>query len=182
MARHAKLAVSVPMPDRKYPVVLADPPWRFKVYGETGTGRSPDQHYPTMSIDEIAALDIPAATPPCCSCGRRCRCCRKPSTVLDAWGFTYRSHLVWAKDRVGTGYWARNKHELLLIGARGDIPAPHPSTAGHHPRPGPRAQPQAGRSLRADRAHVPRAAEGRAIARGQRAGWAAWGNQVEATS
>jgi N6-adenosine-specific RNA methylase IME4 len=45
---------------------------------------------------------------------------------MAAWGFGYRSHIVWAKPRAGTGYWARSKHELLLIGTRGDIPAPAP--------------------------------------------------------
>jgi N6-adenosine-specific RNA methylase IME4 len=33
---------------------------------------------------------------------------------------------VWVKDRIGTGYWNRNQHELLLIGTRGEIPAPAP--------------------------------------------------------
>ncbi len=47
---------------------------------------------------------------------------------MDAWGFGYRSHLIWAKDRIGTGYWNRNQHELLLIGVKGDIPAPLPGT------------------------------------------------------
>jgi N6-adenosine-specific RNA methylase IME4 len=44
--------------------------------------------------------------------------------VMAAWGFTYKSQFVWAKNRMGTGYWNRNKHELLLIGTRGHIPAP----------------------------------------------------------
>ena len=43
---------------------------------------------------------------------------------MAAWGFTYRSHLVWNKLRAGTGYWFRNQHELLLIGTRGAPPCP----------------------------------------------------------
>jgi len=43
--------------------------------------------------------------------------------VLVAWGFAYKSSFVWVKDRAGTGYWSRNRHEILLIGARGDVPA-----------------------------------------------------------
>ena len=46
--------------------------------------------------------------------------------VMAAWGFTYKSHITWPKDKVGPGYWTRNKHELLLIGTRGDPPAPAP--------------------------------------------------------
>jgi N6-adenosine-specific RNA methylase IME4 len=44
---------------------------------------------------------------------------------MGAWGFDYKSQFIWVKDRSGTGYWNRNKHELLLVGVRGDnIPAP----------------------------------------------------------
>jgi hypothetical protein len=45
---------------------------------------------------------------------------------MAEWGFAYKSQLVWAKDRTGTGYWARQQHELLLIGTKGDVPAPAP--------------------------------------------------------
>jgi N6-adenosine-specific RNA methylase IME4 len=48
--------------------------------------------------------------------------------VMGNWGFTYKSHFIWLKDRMGTGYWNRNQHELLLVGTRGDIPAPAPGT------------------------------------------------------
>ena len=48
--------------------------------------------------------------------------------VMAAWGFAYKSNLVWVKDRFGTGYWSRNKHEMLLIGTRGHVPAPAPGT------------------------------------------------------
>ena len=57
--------------------------------------------------------------------------------VMAAWGFDYRSHVVWAKRRdyndnglattkpaIGTGYWFRGMHELLLLGVKGNIPAP----------------------------------------------------------
>ena len=49
--------------------------------------------------------------------------------LMNAWGFKYRSHLVWRKDRMGTGYWFRFSHELLLVGVRGDVPAPAPGRA-----------------------------------------------------
>jgi N6-adenosine-specific RNA methylase IME4 len=38
--------------------------------------------------------------------------------------FTYKTCAVWSKDRIGTGYWFRNKHEILLVGTRGKVPAP----------------------------------------------------------
>jgi hypothetical protein len=45
-------------------------------------------------------------------------CLEHALAVMAAWGFTYRSGFVWIKERNGTGYWARNRHEHLLIGAR----------------------------------------------------------------
>ena len=42
-----------------------------------------------------------------------------PLKVMKAWRFEYKSHAIWAKDRVRMGYWFRNQHELLLVGTRG---------------------------------------------------------------
>ena len=46
-------------------------------------------------------------------------------TVMAAWGFDYVSHYAWGKDKIGTGYWSREKHELLLIGIRGKSSVRH---------------------------------------------------------
>ena len=44
-----------------YGVIYADPPWRFEPYSrETGLDRAADNHYPTMTLDEIKALDVPS--------------------------------------------------------------------------------------------------------------------------
>jgi N6-adenosine-specific RNA methylase IME4 len=40
--------------------------------------------------------------------------------VMNAWGFSYRTHMVWGKDKIGIGYYARQKHEDLLIGIKGN--------------------------------------------------------------
>ena len=48
--------------------------------------------------------------------------------LLKAWGFGYRTNYVWHKNKLGTGYWNRNGHETLLLGVRGDVPAPSPGT------------------------------------------------------
>jgi N6-adenosine-specific RNA methylase IME4 len=110
-----------------YGVIYADPPWRFEPRSRiTGMDRAADNHYPTMPLEEIKALPIPAA-PDCVLF----LCATAPMLpqaleVMAAWGFTYRTHMVWVKDRTGTGYWVRSRHELLLIGTRGEAPAPAP--------------------------------------------------------
>jgi N6-adenosine-specific RNA methylase IME4 len=54
----------------------------------------------------------------------------KSLRVMEVWGFEYKSHLVWDKVIQGTGYWLRNRHELLLIGTRGNPVAPAMGSQG----------------------------------------------------
>jgi N6-adenosine-specific RNA methylase IME4 len=44
--------------------------------------------------------------------------------VMECWGFTYRTNMVWVKDKIGTGFYFRAQHELLLLGIKGKMPAP----------------------------------------------------------
>ncbi len=46
---------------------------------------------------------------------------REAMQVVEAWGFDYKTCMVWVKDKIGMGYYARQQHELLLIAKRGDI-------------------------------------------------------------
>ena len=92
---------------RVYGVLYADPPWPFEFYSQaTGTNRSPENHYPTMTLDQIAQLPVPAADD--CALFLWVTVPHMPAglMVMQAWGFTYRSHIIWAKNRIGTGYWA----------------------------------------------------------------------------
>jgi N6-adenosine-specific RNA methylase IME4 len=110
--------------DPVFGVVYADPPWRFEVRSENGLDRSADNHYPTMSLDEIRSLKVPAAADAVLFLWATVPMLPEALDVMTAWGFSYKSHIAWVKDRTGTGYWARNRHELLLIGTKGEIPAP----------------------------------------------------------
>lgn len=119
------------LPDKKYGVILADPEWRFEPYSrESGMDRSPDNHYPTSSTDDIATRDVESiaaddcvlflwATAPMLEDAWR---------VIKAWGFVYKTHSVWHKQRTGaqrgTGYWYTGEHELLMVATRGNVPAP----------------------------------------------------------
>jgi N6-adenosine-specific RNA methylase IME4 len=125
------MPAEIPLPDRTYDVILADPEWRFEVRSRaTGLGRSADRHYRTSPTEVIAARPVASiakrdavlllwATVPMLPHALR---------VMAAWGFDYKSHCVWVKPGIGTGYWFRNRHELLLLGTRGRVPAPAPET------------------------------------------------------
>jgi N6-adenosine-specific RNA methylase IME4 len=90
--------------------------------------RAADNHYPTMTTDEIKALEIPAAKDCVLFLWRTAPMLQHALEVMEAWGFSFRSEFIWAKDRFGTGYWNRSKHEVLMVGVRGDVPAPAPGT------------------------------------------------------
>lgn len=114
-----------------YPIIYADPPWRHVSYSaETGSEKAAENHYPTIEIGDIAALGCPAAKNAALflwvtdlANGIR---------VMEAWGFAFKSFWAWKKLYAGkghgTGYWCFDNLELLLIGTRGDFPAPLPGT------------------------------------------------------
>jgi N6-adenosine-specific RNA methylase IME4 len=112
------------MPDREYAVIYADPPWSWDTYSEAGKDRTPENHYPLMDADAITSLDVPAADTAVLFLWTTVPHLETALGVIKSWGFAYKSNIVWRKDRIGTGYWSRNRHEHLLIATRGDIPAP----------------------------------------------------------
>ncbi len=114
---------------QKYPVIYADPPWRFGVRSEvTGREKSAENHYPTMDTDDICALfekiGNPVSQDAVLFLWATNPMLPQAMKVMQAWGFTYIHHWIWDKQVAGTGYWGRDRHELLLIGRRGDVAAP----------------------------------------------------------
>jgi N6-adenosine-specific RNA methylase IME4 len=110
-----------------YSVILADPPWRYQPWSrESGMDRSADNHYPTMDLEDICELDPPAAANCALFLWATSPMLREALRVMESWGFEYRTHMVWTKPTPGTGYWFRNAHELLLLGIKGEMPAPAP--------------------------------------------------------
>ena len=108
-------------------MVYADPPWRVEPYSrDTGLDRAPDRHYDTMTLEAIKAMRIPAADNAVLFLWAITPMLPQALEVMDTWGFTYVSHYVWVKAKIGLGYWTRGQHESLLIGKRGKIPAPAP--------------------------------------------------------
>ncbi len=112
--------------ERKFPVLYMDPPTKFAA-GDSD--RSTENHYPTMTEEEIAKLPIGAlatddavlfiwSTVPWL---------RKTLRLIEGWGFEYVSEFAWDKATLGMGFWNRNVHETLLVATRGKMPAPEPS-------------------------------------------------------
>jgi N6-adenosine-specific RNA methylase IME4 len=117
------------LPDRSFGLIYADPHWRFEVYSrETGLERDAANHYAVAPLEKIKNLAIPSIAAADCvlALWGTSPMIEHAFATMTAWGFTYRSQLVWVKDKIGLGFWFRGKHEILLIGTRGHPPAPAP--------------------------------------------------------
>lgn len=177
---------------QKFSTVLADPPWQF----QNRTGKVAPEHkrlnrYGTMTLDEIKSLPVaevvdepshlylwvPNALLP------------EGLAVMAAWGFQYKTNIVWHKirkdggpDGRGVGFYFRNTTELLLFGVRGKNARTLP--------PG-RSQVNILRTMKREHSRKPdeqyplieACSAGpflEMFARGDRTGWTVWGNQADA--
>lgn len=110
-----------PAPDGKFATFVADPPWR---YGNTSTRGAAENHYPTMTIDDLCALDVVpthAADQAHLYLWTTSGHLPEAFRVMDAWGFEYKSYLVWVKPQMGMGNYFRVSTELVLFGVRGGM-------------------------------------------------------------
>jgi len=112
----------------QYPVIYADPPWQYELPPMGDTNRSIEAHYPTMTLDSIKNISVPATNDAVLFLWATAPKLAESMEVVEAWGFDYRTNVVWVKDKIGMGYYVRNQHELLLIGRRGNMPLPEPGT------------------------------------------------------
>ena len=183
-------AKQMALPQKKYGVILADPEWDFEPYSrETGMDRSAANHYPTSALLALSARDVASIAADDCVLFEWATAPMLPHAldVMKAWKFEYKSHYIWVKSRgdrlaLGTGYWNRNAHELLLIGTKGNIPAPAPGTQqpsiitapiGEHS-----AKPEV--FLKMIEEYFPNLPKIELNRRGPpREGWDAWGNEAE---
>jgi N6-adenosine-specific RNA methylase IME4 len=103
-----------------YRVMSIDPPWPYEVWQEDPTHRA-THPYPTMSIEQICALDVASIAHEDCIIflWTTNHHMRHTYTVLDAWGFTDKTILTWVKDRFGTGDWLRGQTEHAIMAVRG---------------------------------------------------------------
>jgi len=175
----------------KFSTVLADPPWQF----QNRTGKMAPEHkrlnrYGTMTLDDIISLPVANIVKETAHLYLWVPNAMLPDglSVLAAWGFTYKSNLVWHKvrkdggpDGRGVGFYFRNTTELILFGVRGKD--------ARTLQPG-RSQVNIIRSMKREHSRKPdeqyqiieSCSPGpflELFARGPREGWKTWGNQSE---
>ena len=174
--------LSAELPEGEYSLIYCDPPWRYE-HVKTES-RAIENQYPTMSLEEIQALPAPAADDCVLFMWATSPKLHEAMSVIDAWDFTYRTCAVWVKDRIGMGYYFRQRHELLLVATKGAPGAPASESSRHDsvieaPRQRHSAKPVVVYDIL--EAMYPHARRVELFARAPRLGWAAWGNQSSGT-
>jgi len=115
--------------DKKFATILADPPWQFT----NKTGKIAPEHkrlsrYGTLKLADIVSLPVTKIAAPTAHLYLWCPNAMLPDglAVMKAWGFIYKSNLVWHKvrkdggsDGRGVGFYFRNVTELILFGVQG---------------------------------------------------------------
>lgn len=171
----------------KFPVIYADPPWRFGVHSEvTGREKSAENHYPTMTTEDIcnlfAEIGAPATADAVLFLWATNPMLIDAFRVMQAWGFAYVHHWIWDKEVAGTGYWGRDRHELLLIGRRGSPATPLPGTQPetvHRERKTAHSAKPAFYAETIERLY-PDIPKLEMFCRSPRPGWTAWGFEAQA--
>lgn len=176
---------------KKYSIIYADPPWHYRTYSKKGKGRSADNHYPTMDIEDIKALPIREIAAKDCALFMWLTfpCMKEALEVIQAWGFEYKTvAFVWIKQNRksdslfwGMGYWTRANAELCVLATKG-----HPKRANtgvhqvivthieEHSKKTNEARERIVRLMGA----LPRI---ELFARQRPEGWDVWGNEVESS-
>ena len=172
----------------QYPIIYADPPWRYTAKKVQGAA---ENHYPTMSINELCALPVAELAAPDCALFLWATFPQLPEALrlIEAWGFTYKSvAFVWLKKNrkadswfYGHGFWRRGNAEICLLATRGH---PKRQAANVHqfiisPIEAHSKKPDEARDkIVALMGDLPRV---ELFARQTPPGWDVWGNEVEPT-
>lgn len=177
--------------ERRFSTIVADPPWQF----QNRTGKMAPEHkrlnrYPTLDLQAIKDIPVQVAAADTAHLYLWVPNALLPDglAVMEAWGFSYKSNIIWYKirkdggpDGRGVGFYFRNVTEILLFGVRGK---------GVRTLQQGRSQPNIIATRKREHSRKPDEQYGiiegcswaprlELFSRGNRKGWACWGNQAD---
>jgi len=168
-----------PIPEGKFSIVYADPPWEYEF--SNSNMRDIENHYPTLELEKIKEIKVPSDDNAMLFLWTPAPKLEEALEVVKAWGFYYRTNIVWVKDKIGTGYYSRGKHELLLIGIKGEgigtpLPENRPESVIFAERTEHSKKPDIFYEI--IEKMYPKHSRIELFARNKREGWEAWGNEA----
>lgn len=170
--------VDSPLPEGVYDVIYADPPWKYD-FSETES-REIENKYPTLSLEEIKKMAVPSADNSVLFLWVTAPKLKEALEVMDSWGFEYKTHMVWDKEIIGMGYWFRGRHELLLVGVKGEVSPPEPSRRRESVRTIRRGEHSSKPAYFREmiQSYFPESRKLELFAREESEGWEVWGNEI----
>ncbi len=105
-------------PDGLYDVIACDPPWPYGTEYDPA-GRRAANPYPEMPLEDIAAIELPAAGNCILFLWTTHKFMRYSFGLLDKWGFRDVAIITWVKDKMGLGAWIRSQSEFCIMAVRG---------------------------------------------------------------
>lgn len=106
------------LPDGVFEVISLDPPWPYGTEYDPN-GRRAANPYPEMSLEQIKAIELPAANDCILWLWTTHKFMRYSFDLLDAWGFRDVAILTWVKNRMGLGTWLRSQSEFCIMAVKG---------------------------------------------------------------
>jgi N6-adenosine-specific RNA methylase IME4 len=178
--RNELKANTPPFPKKRFAVIYADPPYQFE-FTESEC-RTVENHYHTMTHEELKNLPVPDIAGETCVLFLWAPACKllEAASLLNSWGFSYRTHAIWVKNKIGMGHYFRTQHEVLLIGTKGNPPTP---AENNRPPSIIRAR-RRRHSEKPEKVYelieqmYPSFEKVELFARKTRKGWTSWGNEV----
>lgn len=116
--RRAIAEGGIDVPTGVFEIIVVDPPWPYGSKYDPG-GRRSANPYPEMSLEEIAAIELPAADDCVLWLWTTHKFMRHSFALLDSWGFADVSIVTWVKNRMGTGSWLRSQSEFCIMAVKG---------------------------------------------------------------
>lgn len=112
------------LPENKYQLIYADPPWMYDVDLSSGATRSPENNYPVMDLDTLVKFGekVKEISNKDCVLFMWITAPKLNwmNPVLDAWGFDYKTNLIWDKIKPNMGHYSSVRHEILIIAGKGN--------------------------------------------------------------
>lgn len=109
---------NIEKPNGLFDVIAIDPPWNYGTSFDAD-GRRVANPYPEMTQEQLKALEIPAKDNCVMFLWTTQKFIWDAKELLDTWGFTYRSMIVWDKEKIGMGDLIRMQCEFCLVGIKG---------------------------------------------------------------
>lgn len=113
----------IPLPEGKYQVIYADPPWAYDVDLSSGATRSPENNYPVMDLEALKKFGekVKEISHKDCILFMWITAPKLNwmNDVLEAWGFDYKTNLIWDKVKPNMGHYSSVRHEILIIAGKG---------------------------------------------------------------